>query len=160
MNTHQHRPLNDNTDYGLCFVCGPRNPWGLKLHFERDGLRVKSSFVAREVYQGFPGLLHGGIITALLDEVMSRVSVLENKWTVTAKLEVRYLKPIPINTEITAYGKKKSSKHGLWETEGWIELKNGIVAAKATGLFAKIENSDLLSMSRGYPILSEKWIKS
>ena len=65
-----------------------------------------------------------------------------------------------MDTEITAYGEKKSSKHGLWETEGWIEMKNGIVAAKATGLFAKIENSDLLSISQEYPILSEKWIKS
>ena len=153
-------PLNDNTDYGLCFACGPRNSSGLQLKFTKHDNKVKTTYSAQPENQGFPGYIHGGIIYTVLDEVMSRVSVLENRWTVTAKLEVRYLKPIPINTEITAYGKKKSSKHGLWETEGWIELKNGIVAAKATGLFAKIENSDLLSMSQDYPILSENWIKS
>ena len=51
--------LNDVTDYGLCFACGPRNPYGLKLHMERDGNRVVSKFTALQEYQGFPGYLPG-----------------------------------------------------------------------------------------------------
>ena len=58
--------LNDETDYGLCFACGPRNRSGLHLLFERDGDVVRSTFRGREEHQGFPSYVHGGVITALL----------------------------------------------------------------------------------------------
>ena len=85
--------LNDVTDYGLCFACGPRNPYGLKLHIEREGDKVVAKFTAPEEYQGYPGFLHGGIITALLDEVMSRVSIITyTRWTITGGIDVHFRK--------------------------------------------------------------------
>ena len=160
MNTHQHRPLNDNTDYGLCFVCGPRNPWGLKLHFERDGLRVKSSFVAREVYQGFPGLLHGGIITALLDEVMSRVLlILENRWTMTAKMETQFRKPVHIGSQITMFGEIDEVNKRMPRVKGKLLLPDGSVAATAQGSFIYVPETQLSQMTCGYPELAASWMK-
>ena len=85
--------LNDETDYGLCFACGPRNPSGLHLTFERQGDTVTTSFLGRQEHQGFPGYVHGGVITALLDEVMSRVFLLKNRWTMTARIDIRFRQP-------------------------------------------------------------------
>ena len=67
--------LNDETDYGECFACGPKNPYGLKLKFIEEKNTVKTTFKCTKEYQGFPGYTHGGIITTIIDEVMSRVSV-------------------------------------------------------------------------------------
>ena len=89
-------PLNDDTDYGLCFACGPRNPSGLRLRFERDGDKVATTFRGQVEHQGFPGYIHGGIITAVLDEVMSRLSLLENRWTITARMNVRFRRPLQL----------------------------------------------------------------
>ena len=160
MNTHQHLPLNDNTDYGLCFVCGPRNPWGLKLHFEREGLRVKSSFRAREAYQGFPGLLHGGIITALLDEVMSRVSlILENRWTMTVKMETQFRKPVHIGSQVTMFGEIDEANKRMPRVKGKLLLADGSVAATARGSFVYVPSTQLSQLASGYPKLAASWMK-
>ena len=105
-------PLNDETDYGLCFACGPRNPSGLRLRFERAEETVTTRFRGREEHQGFPGYLHGGVITALLDEVMSRVSLLDNRWTMTARIDVRFRQPIMVGQEVTAFGEKAEERRG------------------------------------------------
>ncbi len=48
--TPSNLPLNDETDYGMCFACGPRNPSGLQLRFERDGGKVTTTFQCREMH--------------------------------------------------------------------------------------------------------------
>ena len=59
--------LNDTTDYQRCFVCGQRNPFGLHLVFRREHDTVVADFQPREEHQGFPGVIHGGIVAAVLD---------------------------------------------------------------------------------------------
>ena len=118
--------LNDQTDYGLCFACGPRNPYGLKLHFERDGDRIVSRFTALEEYQGFPGYLHGGIITALLDEVMSRVSIVnQNRWSMTAGIDVHFRKPVFIGQEVTAVAEHLETNRRVVTAQAELVLPDG-----------------------------------
>ncbi len=151
--------LNDDTDYGLCFACGPRSPSGLRLRFERDGDRVFTSYTPRSEHQGFPGYLHGGVISALLDETMSRVSLLEGRWTMTARLDVRYRKPIYVDQAVRAFAEKRSERRGVVEAVGWVELPDGSTAAEATGTFVPVKDETLAGMSEGYPILAQTWMR-
>jgi uncharacterized protein (TIGR00369 family) len=152
--------LNDVTDYGLCFACGPRNPYGLKLHFERDGDRIVSRFTALEEYQGFPGYLHGGIITALLDEVMSRVSIVnQNRWSMTAGIDVHFRKPVFIGQEVTAVAEHLESNRRVVTAQAELVLPDGTVAAKATGRFFHVPQERLAEMTSDYPALARDWMR-
>ena len=152
--------LNDQTDYGLCFACGPRNPYGLKLHFERDGDRIVSRFTALEEYQGFPGYLHGGIITALLDEVMSRVSMITyNRWSMTAGIDVHFRKPVFIGQEVTAVAEHLESNRRVVTAQAELVLPDGTVAAKATGRFFHVPQERLAEMTSDYPALARDWMR-
>ena len=156
----RHLSFNDETDYGLCFACGPGNPSGLQLTFRREGDEVATSLDTREVHQGFPGYLHGGVITALLDEVMSRVSLLDNRWTITARIDVRFRSPVPIGKRVTARAEKSREKRGFMEARGRVELPDGTIAAEATGSFAYLGQEALEAMSAGYPKLAEEWMRA
>ena len=152
--------LNDQTDYGLCLACGPRNPYGLKLHFERDGDRIVSRFTALEEYQGFPGYLHGGIITALLDEVMSRVSIVnQNRWSMTAGIDVHFRKPVFIGQEVTAVAEHLESNRRVVTAQAELVLPDGTVAAKATGRFFHVPQERLAEMTSDYPALARDWMR-
>ena len=152
--------LNDQTDYGLCFACGPRNPYGLKLHFERDGDRIVSRFTALEEYQGFPGYLHGGIITALLDEVMSRVSIVnQNRWSMTAGIDVHFRKPVFIGQEVTAVAEHLETNRRVVTARAELVLPDGTVAAKATGRFFHVPQERLAEMTSDYPALARDWMR-
>ncbi len=151
-------PLNDETDYGLCFACGPRNSAGLQLTFERRGDVVTTSFAGRTEHQGFPGHVHGGVITALLDEVMSRVFLIDNRWTMTARIDVRFRRPVLLEQRVTAVGEKGGPVRGFFEARGRVELPDGQVAADATGTFAPLSSDSLAKMSEGYPILAREWM--
>ena len=152
-------PLDDETDYGLCFACGPRNPSGLRLRFERAEETVTTRFRGREEHQGFPGYLHGGVITALLDEVMSRVSLLDNRWTMTARIDVRFRQPIMVGQEVTAFGEKAEERRGVLEARGRVELADGSVAAEAVATFVFVKKETLAQMSAGYPGLAREWMR-
>src|SRR5579864_3726600 len=71
-NARSPMELNDTTDYQRCFVCGQRNPFGLHLVFRVEGDSVVADFQPREEHQGFPGVIHGGIVAAVLDEALGR----------------------------------------------------------------------------------------
>src|SRR6202163_3808010 len=81
--------LNDTTDYQLCFACGLRNPYGLHMVFRLDEGSIVSDFQPHEEHQGFPGIIHGGIVAAVLDEALNRTSLLTEHpaWSMTGRLE-------------------------------------------------------------------------
>ena len=150
--------LNDETDYGLCFACGPRNGPGLQLSFERDGDKVTTTFLVGEEYQGFQGYLHGGITSAILDEAMRRVSLLENRWTLSERLDVRFRHPILIGQKVRAVAEKRRVVRGFLEAQGRVELPNGRIAADAVGTYAFLGRETLDRMSAGYPGLAKEWM--
>lgn len=119
----------------MCFVCGRENPIGLKLIFETDGERVFTQFTPRPEHQGYPGVLHGGIISAILDEVLGRVAIANELWMMTAQMEVRYRAPIPIGQPIRAMGEIVEVRRRLMKARGEIRLADGTLAAEATATF-------------------------
>ena len=93
----------------MCFVCGESNPAGVHVRFyqQEDG-SVLARFTGCDHHQGYPGRMHGGIITAVMDETMGRAIMTrygDNIWGVTAELSVRFRKPVPLNVELTAVGR-------------------------------------------------------
>jgi len=127
----------------MCFVCGMQNPIGLKLIFKSDGECVWTQFAPQEEHQGFPGVLHGGITFALLDEVIGRAAMEldDAPWMMTAKAEMRFRKPVPIGEELTLVGRLTRVRSRTVEGRGQLRLKDGSVAVEASALYIKVPES-------------------
>ena len=124
--------LDIDRGYRMCFGCGPDNPIGLKLSFQWDGKTARAEFTPGEVHQGWSGLVHGGIITCLLDEAMGYAAVFSGVYGVTAKMQVR-LRRIALVGEplvITSSIIKKTKR--LIEAEAAVSLKDGTPIAEGT----------------------------
>lgn len=95
--------LNDTTDYQQCFACGPNNPQGLRMVFSQEGEAIVSDFQPGQHHQGFPGVIHGGVIATLFDEALNRIVLLTKPpatWTMTGRLEVRYRRYVPYGSPL------------------------------------------------------------
>ncbi|MFN8476006.1 MAG: PaaI family thioesterase [Anaerolineae bacterium] len=115
----------------MCFCCGRDNPIGLHLKFDFDGERVWTQFTPQEYHQGYPGILHGGIIFSILDEVIGRVCLAHGVWMVTAKSEIRFRQPVPLDQTLTAVGAIKQRKGRILVAQGELRLADGSVGAEA-----------------------------
>lgn len=118
--------------YSRCFGCGNDNPIGLKLRFEKTDSGVVASFTAKEQYQGWPGFLHGGIAACLLDEAMSYAALFAGERSLTAKMEMRLKKLIPINEPLTIAGMVTKKTRKVIECSATIALQDGTVVAEST----------------------------
>jgi acyl-coenzyme A thioesterase PaaI-like protein len=128
----------------MCFVCGMQNPIGLKIIFEGDGKRVWASFIAKEEHQGYPGVLHGGITFALLDEVIGRAAMElddSSPWMMTARAEMRYRQPVPVGEELTLVGEITRVRSRAVEGRGELRLPDGSVAVETTAMYVKVPQS-------------------
>jgi uncharacterized protein (TIGR00369 family) len=129
----------------MCFVCGMQNPIGLKAFFYQDEEgRVVAHFTGKEEHQGYPGVMHGGIVTALLDEVIARVAIAQDLlWGVTAKLEVRFRRPVPLGQSLTLVGEMTRLRSRTLEAHGEIRLEDGTVAAEAEGVYIRLPQEEI-----------------
>ncbi|HZI89209.1 MAG TPA: PaaI family thioesterase [Candidatus Polarisedimenticolia bacterium] len=94
MSEEKGAPLKLEDD-GYCFACGVRNPIGLKLEFETlPGNRLRTIWTPRSEHTGFQGIVHGGLIATVLDEVMIRLLYAMGIRAVTAELKTRFVKPL------------------------------------------------------------------
>jgi len=118
--------------YSLCFGCGQDNPIGLKLNFKWDGKIARAEFTPTELYQGWSGLVHGGIIICILDEAMTYAAKFEGMTCVTARIQakLRHLALIGEPLIITSSVTKKTRK--LVETKADISLTDGTPVAEGT----------------------------
>ena len=115
-----------------CFACGKNNPIGLHLNFKIiDDRFVATKTLSRE-YQSYPGIVHGGIVSTMLDEAMGGLIVERGEKAVTAKMELRYRKPTPVGEPVTVTGWEESRRRNMVITKGTITLSDGSIAAEAT----------------------------
>ncbi|HEV8543143.1 MAG TPA: PaaI family thioesterase [Verrucomicrobiae bacterium] len=130
-----------------CFVCGSRNIGGLNLRFHTDGRIVRTRFTARPEYNGFVGVIHGGILATILDEVMVwACSVQTKRFFYCAELSVRYRSPAAPGDEITAEGELiETKRERLFLTNGKLARPDGSVVATATGKYIPVSG---LSMEK------------
>ncbi len=134
MKVYKGPPLQDIKDYTMCFACGQENPIGLKLSFRQEGETVKTEFTPGESHQGWPGIVHGGIINTLLDEAMAYAALFQELYCVTAKTEVRIRNTALVGQQlyVSAWITNKRSK--LVEAKAEIILEDGtpVAEGKAT----------------------------
>ena len=146
----------------LCFVCGTENPHGLRLVYHDDGERVSTELTAAEHHQSWPGVLHGGIISTVLDETIARVSFLHDRWVHTARLTVRFLKPAPLGQLLRCTGELVRNASLLMEMRGKLVLvETGVVLAEATGTFVPLPpetREDLARKLGGDFAAWERWL--
>ena len=117
-----------------CFVCGEENPDGLNLKVVYDGADgVRTEFLAEERYRGWSDYLHGGVLTLIFDEMLGWLSRYLGHDAMTARLEVRYRKPVPLGNRLTFHGVLEREIKGLLDIRLNARLDDGSVAAEATG---------------------------
>jgi len=123
--------------YGNCFVCGENNPNGLRLNFEIDPEKqvLKTTFVASPTFQGWDGIVHGGIISTLLDEAMAKLVYELGYQAVTALLEIKFKKPAPILEPLLVYGKITEVSKRLIRAKAHIAKMDGTILATGTSTF-------------------------
>jgi uncharacterized protein (TIGR00369 family) len=129
----------------MCFVCGESNPGGVHVHFyEQEDGSLLARFTGADHHQGYPGRMHGGVITAIMDETMGRAIMIrhgEAIWGVTAELNVRFRKPVLLGVELTAIGRIVSEKSRTFEGAGELYLPDGSVAVEGSGKYVKLDIS-------------------
>ena len=119
----------------VCFVCGDQNPGGLRIRFFADGPEAVAEFLPDPKYQGYRGILHGGLTATLLDEIMAKAVLARNRFTMTVELQVRYTKAIPVGMTLHLRGRITRDMGRLLETAGEITGPDGAVYASATGKY-------------------------
>ena len=119
-----------------CFACGQENGHGMGLRFRllEDG-SVEAPFHCRHLYQGYRGILHGGIATSILDSAMTSCLFAHGRVAVTAEMAVQFRHPIEVGKVLTARARITRSRSPLYVVEGEL-LQDGQLKAKAKGKFA------------------------
>ncbi len=137
-----HKVIDKQKNSKLCFVCGLKNPFGLKANFYvSETKELIAIFRPEEVHQSYPGRMHGGIASAILDETIGR-AILNHYdrevWGVTIELNVKFRKPIPLNEELKVIGRITKDENRIFEGTGKIILQDGSVAVEASGKYLKV----------------------
>ena len=123
--------LWDTKDVPMCFGCGRDNTIGLKLEFHQEGESVRAEFIPGELYQGWPGVVHGGLICTMLDEVIGYAAGYQGLYAVTVKMEVCYRKPAMIGQRLLLCARVKSVSGRTVVCDGEIQLEDGTLIAEA-----------------------------
>ena len=128
----------DDSPRQWCYGCGKSNTEGLHIDFDVDGKVVSGRFLPRKPHQGFPGVTHGGIAAAVLDEAMGWAMYAVGAWAMTARMEIRYRRPLPLGEEVKVTAQVVRDRGRRLEAEAQIETASGEVLAEAKGLFLRM----------------------
>lgn len=125
----------------LCFGCGPANPGGLQLKFvlSPTGRSYLCEFELSAQFGGPPGHAHGGIIATILDEAMGKANKLKGKVALTRRLEVDYLRPVPLDQPLVAEGSVRRVRGRAIYNHAELRNANGVVLARSRGKFLTID---------------------
>ncbi|HLW58302.1 MAG TPA: PaaI family thioesterase [bacterium] len=120
-----------------CFACGPQNPIGLRLKFTAEGDRVRAEFTPGSHYQGYEGVLHGGIVTAALDDAMAQLFHMRGQESLTARLEIRFRREAPVGRRLVVIATLTGERAKLYTAEAVLSLPDGTPLAEAKGTFVR-----------------------
>ena len=141
-----------------CFVCGIDNPAGLKIVFKSDGLgKVTAKKVFAKEHQGYPGIVHGGVIAAVLDEAAGRATMKGKRPDfdlVTGKSSIRYRKPVKVGEEIFIDAKIESISGRVYSCTSRMRAENGDILAEAEVVLVEPGKELLESISIG----DDQWV--
>jgi uncharacterized protein (TIGR00369 family) len=125
----------------FCFICGLENEKGLKADFyETEDGALNAVFTPTWEYQSYPGVLHGGISAAILDELIGRVINIKypDAFAMTTSLKMKYRKPVPYGVKLTAVATITNEAERRYEGQGTLYDDQGNVCVMATGRYMKM----------------------
>jgi uncharacterized protein (TIGR00369 family) len=124
---------------GNCFVCGKNNPNGLRLSFKIDKEKktLQTTFVASPTYQGWDGIVHGGILSTLLDEAMANLVYELGYQAVTASMEIKFRKPAPILVPLLVCGEVTEVNRRLIRAKAHIAKNDGTILTTGISTFMR-----------------------
>ena len=140
MNDTRPLPWSDT-----CFVCGEANPVGLKLRFTAagDGRVVVDPLRFDPAFEGYPGHVHGGVVTAALDESAGwACTVRSGSLYVTGEIRVRFRDAVPGGVPLRLVAECLQVRRRLAKGRSWIEDREGRVLAEAEGLFLPVPEEE------------------
>ena len=150
----------DNQPTSLnCFLCGKKNPWGLKMEWVNkydDGL-IEGAVTVPDNFCSYAGVVHGGIVAAILDETAGRAIMLDENWDrfmVTMKLEVIYRRPTPTRVPLRAVGKVVKDSGTRARVEGWLYDPDGNLCAACS---ATVVNAPHVTDAMAMPEEMAEW---
>ncbi|MFC1846294.1 PaaI family thioesterase [Chloroflexota bacterium] len=120
----------DKPAENFCFGCSKNNPIGLKLRFTEENGITKGEFTPEKFHQGWPGYTHGGILFTLLDEAGGFAVHNQGVACVTAKSEIKYIKPAEIGEQIQIQAKVLKKNKRIIEIEATLSLTDGSTIAR------------------------------
>lgn len=141
----------------MCLVCGLKNPLGLHTSFyELDNNELLAIFKPRAEHQSYPGRLHGGIISTILDETIGRAIMIQSEgeiWGVTVDLQVRFKKPVPLQDELRVIGRITEEGSRSFAGTGELLLDDGSIAAAGQGKYLKVP----LAKIADFDVEAQEW---
>jgi acyl-coenzyme A thioesterase PaaI-like protein len=126
----------------MCFICGLENPVGLRLKiYEVEPGFIETTYTAPEHFQSYPGVMHGGLVATILDEISGRAQMKDAshpRFMFTAKMEVKYRKNVPIGKPLHIVGKAGKTKGRM--SEGWAGIydETGTLLAECNTLLVDV----------------------
>jgi acyl-coenzyme A thioesterase PaaI-like protein len=133
--------MNQLRDNARCYVCGKKNPAGLAVDFvvERETRSIRAHFRPSDVHQGYEGIVHGGILSALLDEAMAKLAFSLGIPAVTAEIRIKFKSPAAPRDELLVSGRLTHETGRLIRAEARIE-RGPVVVAEATGKLLRVRS--------------------
>jgi uncharacterized protein (TIGR00369 family) len=124
-----------------CFACGLENDHGLGMLFYELGQdRLESHYTVPEHFEGYPGVVHGGIVASMLDEMVSRAAMIgpDRRFMMTARLSIRYRQPVPTGVPLHLQAQLTRFTERAATASAQIRLPDGTVAAEAEATLAPL----------------------
>lgn len=122
-----------------CFGCGAQNPIGLRLRFATDDRGVSAAFVPATEHQGFEGVVHGGIISSVLDEAMAWATAAAGIWAVTGEMRVRFRQPVQVGDATRVQARVDETRGRIVKVSAeLVREDDGAPVANATGTFVRV----------------------
>lgn len=123
---------------GTCFACGPGNPHGLRLEIQKTRDGVEFTWVPPVRFQGWDGIVHGGIVSTLLDELIAWACSARGFDAVTGELTVRFRRSLPVGRPVRGVGRIVQEKGRLLVGESRLLDEQGNLIAEAGGKMMKV----------------------
>ena len=122
-------------DEGMCFVCGKKNPKGLKAKFtvDKQELKIAGTFRPRREHEGYKGIMHGGLVGTLLDEAMVKLLWECGIPAVSAALEIRLARPAMVGEDLAISGWVEDDRGKVIVTAARVVDSRGNLVAEAKG---------------------------